>query len=247
MTQAMRVLVLLLVTATAACSTTDSRRDSANIARVNTQLGINYAQRGQFPTALDKLKRALKADDGQANTHAAIAYVYQNMGDMDLAEKHYRRALRIDKEEPSLNNNFAVFLCERGRGPDAETYFLTAATNPQYETPEAAWSNAGRCLKDYDLAKAETYLREALKINPDAPDALAQMAIISFRKGDYLRTRAFLQRYNLSKQSTPELLSLAALTEDALNNPDAAAAYRLRLKREFPESDEAVNNTPNSR
>ncbi|HEY1078393.1 MAG TPA: type IV pilus biogenesis/stability protein PilW [Fontimonas sp.] len=247
MTVMSRALLLVLVALVAACASSESRRESANVARVNTQLGISYAQRGQFPTALDKLKRALKADDSQSNTHAAIAYVYQNLGDMALAEKHYRRALRIDKEEPSLNNNFAVFLCERGRGPEAETYFLTAATNPQYATPEAAWSNAGRCLKDYDLDKAETYLREALKINPDAPDALGQMAVVSFRKGDYLRTRAFLQRYNLAKQSTPELLSLAALTEDALNNPEAAAAYRLRLKREFPESDEAVNNTPNSR
>lgn len=239
-----RTLLLLLVVALAACSSAQSRRESANIARVNTQLGISYAQRGQFPTALDKLQRALKADDDQSNTHAAIAYVYQTMGDMELAEKHYRRALKLDKAEPALNNNFGVFLCERGRGPEAETYFLTAATNPQYATPEAAWSNAGRCLKDHDLARAETYLREALKINPDAREALAQMAIVSFRKGEYMRVRAFLQRYNLAQAPTPELLALAALTEDELDDADAAAAYRQRLKREFPESDEAANLTP---
>ncbi len=169
------------------------------------------------------------------------------MGEVDKAEKHYRRALKLEKDEPALNNNFGVFLCERGRGPEAETYFLTAATNPQYATPEAAWSNAGRCLKDHDLAKAEIYLREALKINPDAREALAQMAIISFRKGDYMRVRAFLQRYNLTQEPTAELLSLAALTEDALDDPKAAAAYRQRLRREFPESDEAANTTPTRR
>lgn len=243
----MRALLLSLTVALAGCSTAESRRQEADISRVNTQLGINYAQRGQFPSALEKLKRALKADDSVAATHSAIAYVYQNLGDMELAEKHYRRALKLDREEPSLNNNFGVFLCERGRGPEAESYFLMAATHPQYVSPEAAWSNAGRCLKDYDLTKAETYLREALKINPDARDALAQMAIVSFRKGDYMRTRAFLQRYDLKQAPTAELLSLAALTEDALNNPDAAAAFRQRLKQEFPESDEAANNTTTRR
>lgn len=243
----MRVLLLSLSVALAACSSAESRRQDADISRVNTQLGINYAQRGQFPSALDKLKKALKADDDVVATHAAIAYVYQNMGEMELAEKHYRRALRLDKEEPSLNNNFGVFLCERGRAQESESYFLAAATNTQYPTPEAAWSNAGRCLKDYDLEKAETYLREALKINPDAREALAQMAIISFRKGEYLRARAFLQRYNLKDAPTAELLSLAALTEDALNNPGAAAEFRQRLKKEFPESDEAANNTSSRR
>ncbi len=239
---ALRWLAPVLVALLGACAS-NGGSSNADAARVNLQLGVSYAQRAQYPLALEKLKRALSQYDSLAAAHSTIAFVYQNLGEPAKAEKHYRRALSLQSDDPALKNNFGAFLCARQRAAEAEGLFLEAARDPRYATPEAAWTNAGLCLKAHDLEKAERYLREALRLRPDYREALAQMAGISFRQRDYLRTRAFLQRYDLQASATPELLYIAAKTEAALGDASAADAFVRRLKLEFPASEEASSPT----
>lgn len=236
-------IALMLALGLTACASEQKRSENRNAARVNTQLGINYAERGLYDIALEKLNRAIKLDDKLAAPHVAAAFVYQKTGDARKAERHYRRALELDPEDPALKNNFGVFLCGQLRAIEAESYFLEAARSPRYGTPDAAWTNAGLCLKSYDLDRAEKYLREALAIRPDSREALAQLAVISFHKQEYMRARAFLQRYNLKTSATAELLFVAARTEEALGDPGAARLYEQRLKLEFPESEEAASSS----
>lgn len=222
------------------CASAEKRAADHNAARINTQLGLSYAERGQYGIALDKLKRAVAQDADLSTAHQGLAFVYQQTGQPELAEKHYRKALSGAPDDPALFNNFAVFLCGQNRPLEAESYFVKAARTPGYATPEAAWSNAGRCLRRSDPARAERYLREALKIRPDDRIALAEMARISYAQQQYLRTRAFLQRYDLRTQASPDLLLIAVHTEAALGDPDNAQRFAQRLVLEFPESAEAA-------
>jgi type IV pilus assembly protein PilF len=211
----------------------------AEAARINTQLGIDYMRKGEMDLAEEKLKRAIEDDPGMAQAHSTLAYVYSRRGDSVLAEKEYRKALSLDSENPSARNNFGVFLCGQGKLDEAEGYFLGAAKDPHYTTPEAAWTNAGVCLRKADMDKAERYFRAALEINHDFPDALANMAWISCKKKDWWRASAFLQRYEQVGAATPESLWVGAQTTSNLGDKAAANKYIKRLKTEFPESDEA--------
>src|SRR3546814_3680975 len=65
------------------------------------------------------------------------------------------------------------------------------------------------------------------------------MALLSFDQRDFLRTRAFLQRYDLKRGATPELLGVAARTEYALGNHEGAVEFARRVVQEFPASKEA--------
>lgn len=233
------MLIVVLVTLLGACSGMPSR-ETRDAARVNTQLGLSYAQRGQFDAALDKLKRAVRQDPQLGSAHAGIAYVYQNLGDPQRAEFHYRKALGFSSDDPALKNNFGVFLCSRNRISEAEPYFLEAARDSRYATPAAALTNAGRCLLSLQPERAEQHLRKALQIEPDYREALGLMAQLSYEQSDYLRTRAFLQRYGLGSGATPELLYIAARAEAALGDRGAADALEQRLQREFPDSEQAV-------
>lgn len=236
-------LVIVLLMLLGACSSAQTRAQQQDAARINAQLGLNYAQRGQYTAALDKLRRALQQDDELAAAHAGIAYVYQNLDDPQRAEVHYRKALGFSPEDPSLKNNFGVFLCSRSRAFEAEPYFVDAAADARYGTPAAALTNAGRCMLDVAPERAERHLRKALQIDPSYRDALGQMARLSFEQGDYLRTRAFLQRYDLSSGATPELLHIAARAEAALGDIAASEAFERRLRLEFPESEQAAQLT----
>lgn len=240
-------LLLVAVLALTGCASQPSKAQRMEAARLNTRMGVDYAQKGQYAAALERLKRAVDQDEQYASAHAAIAWVYQAQGEIKKAERHYRRAVALDSNDPSLKNNFGTFLCSLGKAEEGERYLMDAIKDPRYPTPAVAWTNAGICFKISDIEKAERYLREALRADPNAREALAQMAILSFRIGDHLRARAFLQRYDLQKSATAELLYVAARTESALGDVEAARAFEARLLKEFPLSSEAATLKPRTR
>lgn len=243
----MRIAAALLL-ALSACTTTEmqppegqTKPDLKEAARLNTQLGIDYMRKGEFDLALEKLEKALDQDDDLGIAHSAIALVYQRKGEAKLARKHYREALDQNADDPVTLSNYGIFLCGQGEGKEAEEIFVRAARHKDNVAPAEAWASAGVCLRSDPKARerAEGYLREALKLNPQHSTALAQMAQFSFDKKDYLRTRAFLQRYEIRSRPTAQTLWLAARTERALGDINSARSYERRLRSDFPESPEA--------
>lgn len=235
------LMAIAAIAGVAACAAPMSKSSQQEAARLNTRVGIDYAQKGQYNNALDRLQKAIGQDDNYAGAHGAIAYVYQALATPAKAERHYRRALALDGDDASLKNNFGVFLCSQGRIDEAQRYFIEAAGTRQYATPAAAWTNAGFCLRDRDPVKAEQYLREALRLDPESAEALTQMAVLSFKTQNFMSARAFLERYDLLGRATPELLYIAYRTEAALGDVAAAQRYAVRLINEFPQSTEAAS------
>ena len=217
-----------------------SKPNLPEAARDNTALGVGYLREGRLDLALEKLRRAVEQDSSYAPAHATLAVAYAQRGDNDLAEAEYRRALDL-ADDPGVRNNFGVFLCGMGKTAEADRYFMDAARNHDYPTPEAAWANAGVCArKAGDLNRAMADFRQALKLNPDFGDALAPLATQSYLSHDYLQSRAYLQRYEQVAQPTAQTLALGANIERALGHADAARAYELKLIRNFPDSDETA-------
>ena len=243
------VLIAAALCGAAACTTTvvqpapGTEPDMKEAARLNTQLGIDYMRKGEFDVALDKLKRAIDEDPDLAMAHSTIALVYQRKGDADLAEEHYRRALRLNDGDAGTMNNFGVFLCSQGKVSDAEEMFLRAAKNKDNPLPADAWANAGVCVKNdkKHADRAEGYFREALQLDPKHANALFQMAQVCYDKKDYLRARAFLQRYEAAAAATPETLWLGAQTERRLGDTMAARSYERRLATDFPDSQQTYD------
>jgi len=210
-------------------------------ARINAQLGVDYARQGRFDIAEDKLRRAIEQNSNYAPAHTGLAYVLAQRGENDEAEREYRRALAIDANDASVHNNFGVLLCSEGKTAEADREFMAALRQRNYETPEAAWTNAGICArKAGDDVRAEENFRQALKLKPDFLDALAEIASLAYRKQEWLRVRAFIQRYERSGKLGPALLYIAADTERQLGDRNSAKDYEIKLLQEFPESDQAV-------
>lgn len=242
------MLTLFGALALAGCvSVSDGRRGPAaeplEAARFNVQLGLEYLNQGRRDLAMEKLTRAIEQAPRLADAHVAMAFAYNQWGETQEAATHYRRAIRLDRDNPNIRNTYGVFLCQHGDLRAAERELLTAARDASYATPEVAWTNAGICAeKEPDLAKAERYYREALRLNGRHQDALWQLAKVSFDTGNAMQARAFLQRYVDARQPQPwaaEGLWLCYQVEVTLGDEAAATQCANRLRADFAGTREA--------
>jgi type IV pilus assembly protein PilF len=97
-----------------------------------------------------------------------------------------------------------------------------------------------------DPDRAERYFRAALEQDRNWGDALFNLADLAHSRGNPLQARAFVQRYLDSGAVSPSILLLGYQVETALGDGVAASSHAERLRREFPQSDEA-RQLPRSR
>jgi type IV pilus assembly protein PilF len=240
-----KLAVILMIALLAGCATSgpndDSDKDLAR-AKVRTELAVIYYQRTQYKVALDQLAQALNADSEYAPAYNVRGLVYMTLKEDGKAESDFRRSLTLDPDNPDTHINYGWFLCQRGREKDAISHFLTAAKNPLYSTPEKGYLNAGICSKMAGQTQnAEKYLQRALLMHPEMPEALAQLAEMSFIAGDYAGASSYFMRFERATTvpMTAENLLLAVRIERGLGDTHAASAYAKQLQDNFPDSREA--------
>ncbi len=233
------ILALLLL---ASCGSAPRQETDASgtaittAAEANAALGLGYLRKGNYAEALRKLKKALKQDPDSARAHHYIAELYSRLGETDLADKHFARALKLTPRDASLRNNYGVFLCTQQRFSEAEEQFQIAMRDPLYPGRAESYENAALCALDAgEETKAENYFHAALKLNPRLPKSLFKLAEINFQKQRYLPARAYLQRYEAVAPAVAETLWLGFRIEKAKGNEAAAAQYGRRLEQSYPD------------
>ena len=238
------VCVVVAVMLAAGTSTAERQREKENATRAAasyTELGIEYFRQGRYELSRTKLERALELDPDFPQAHGAIAVLYEKVGETGLAEKHYKKALRLSPDDSGSQNNYGQFLCFQGRYKEAQEKFMKAANNPFYPSPQVPLTNAGLCAKRVlDAEQAEQNFRKALQVDPKFAPALLQMAVLKFEQGRFLSARAYLERFQQVAKHNPGSLWLAFQTEFALKDNNASGRYALLLRKNFPRSEEAV-------
>ena len=214
--------------------------DDDSAADLNYQLGARYYRNGEYDLARDRLLLALKLDPGNALAWSTLGLSYEALGNLRLAEDAYGKAVRAAPRDFQIQDNYAVFLCRRGKHDEARRYFDKAIKAPTNDYAERTLTNAGVCMMQVpDYASAEKYLRGALERRPTHGEALLQMSVLFFNTEDYLRARAFLQRYLDSNPAAAPILYHAIRIEQKLGDDTARREYTLQLLRDFPNSPEA--------
>lgn len=247
MRQLLPCLTLVLCTLATGCVSTSNAPftgDKVSMKQAsedNVSLGIKYLQAGKRDVAMQKIQKAIQQDPDNADAYMGEALIYGAMGDVDRADQAYHTAIRKAPDDPEIQNNYAVFLCQHNKAAESEKYFLQAAANPNYATPDGAYANAGLCAMQVpDLVSAEKYFRRALEINSTLPDPLFEMAQLSYNQKKYLQARAFIERfYSVTPQQRPDALLLGVQIERILGNQAGAAEYAKQLIKLFPGSPQA--------
>jgi type IV pilus assembly protein PilF len=226
----------------AGCPDTGTKRpDKLDDAAVyNTQLGISYLHQNELAVAKDKLDRAVKQDPSYAPAHSARAMLYDRLGNSEVADNEFRTALRLSPHDPDMVNNYAVYLCQNGRTDEGVKKFQEAAANALYRTPEAAYTNAGVCLR---AAKRDDEARplfvKALQTRPNYGEAAYQLANLQFQHKELTQARALIDSFLGNFPQTADLLLLGVRVARAQGDQPGSVKFARKLQLDFPGSDQA--------
>jgi type IV pilus assembly protein PilF len=208
--------------------------------RINARLAMEYLKRDQLKVAQEKIEKALAQNPRDVNVQLSAGLVYERLRENRTAEKHFRQAVKVAPNSPEAQNALGAYFCRNKQQAKGEEMFVKAANNPLYRTPFVAYTNAGVCARSAgQLERAERYLRQALTAQVDYPETYAQLAGVLHERGNNLHARAFVERYLAVAPATADMLLLGYNIEVAMKDQSAAAGFRSRLEKEFPDSEQA--------
>ena len=234
------LLVSAAVLALAGCSSTNNRsKKKGDASNYNMQLGMAYLNQGDLGLAKEKLDRAVVENPGDPNVHSAMAMLQDRLGHPDQADKEFKAALSLGPRNPDVLNNYAVYLCRSGRVDDGVKAFEEAAHDALYRTPEAAYTNAGVCLRG---AKRDTQaamsFRKALQVRPNFAEAAYQLADLDFRRGEIKDARETVDQFIGAFEPTPDLLLVGVQIARKQGDRMAEEKFARKLRMDFPSSDQ---------
>ena len=230
-----RYLVLLTTLIATGCTTLAPGPEESvdNPAEVNLKLGIAYMQSNppRLEFAREKLDKALTYDPELAEAHNALGVLYEELGNGQRAEKHFRQAVEFKPDFILARMNYGRFLCDNGRAQLGEQEFLIAAADPESETRHIAYHGAGVCARAQgDLVLAANHFLNALQANPYSTGTLLEMATLSYDRNNYNEARSYLLRYHKQAGYNPASLNFAIKIEEALGDKQQRDEYRRLLK-----------------
>jgi type IV pilus assembly protein PilF len=208
-------------------------------AKVFTELGFAYYNRGQMKVALDEARKAISVENRYGPAFHLMGLIYMELDEDALAEENFRKALEIDRADSDAHNSYGWFLCTRGRYDAGLAQFTEAMRNPLYDKPELAMTNSGLCSeRKGDSRQAEAYYGKALKLAPNAPLPTIKLAKLHFGSGNLNEAQRLLTRHQQISPPTAEALWLGLRIERKLGDRAQEAVYNQQLRRNFPEAPE---------
>jgi len=236
------ILSLLLV---AGCVTTidgshQQPIDKEKALETRLQLAIGYLGKGAHERAREHLNKAMKINSRSAKLHDVWALLYQQEGELEAAELHYKKSLSYEPTFTRGRNNYGLFLFRSGRMEEAYQQFVKGAEDLGYpKRAELLYKVGVTALKLDRLEEAERAFTKSTILRPSMSGAYFELAEIAYDRADYPKSRQLLDRYNETKQRvSPRGLWLGIRLENSFGNQNAEASQGMALKNLFPDSQE---------
>ena len=202
-------------------------RDSSNIHGLNL-LGMVCVNTGRPQEAVQLITRALEIKPADPQAHGNLGLAYQRMGNLALAERHFRKSVELNANKPALWNSLGNVLREKGQSSDAVKSF-ESALKLDGNYPEC-WTNLSQALIDVGrFDKAFQAVSRALQIDPRLPDAHNQLAEVYRKEFKFdLAISAYKKSLELDPTLYESMLGLATVYRES-EDAEAALAILNRL------------------
>ncbi len=238
--------MLLATLVLSGCQTQEQidRQRASETERIDVRIrwAKELIQDGHYEEAKRPLTQALNIDSTRPALLSLMAFVFQQQGEDDVAEDYYQRMLDEGPDYTAGINNYGIFLLLQGRYDEACPMLERAASNLLYEGRPQALENLGSCYKQLgQVARAKAVYEQVLRLVPDSPIALIELADIAYDSGDTATAWSLFNRFSeLVSQRKAEhsarSLWLGIRLSRASNDVGMAAAYALLLKNMYPNS-----------
>jgi len=227
---------------TGAARTGSEAVDAERRAKVRLELASLYLARGQAATALDEVKLAIAAKPDMAEAYNLRGLIYGTLGEVQLADESFRRALQLNPRDGDAMHNYGWFLCQQRQFAEAEVQFERALQQPQYRDVVRTLLAQGVCqARAGQWAQAERTLSRSYELDPSNPVTAYNLSEVLLRRGELERARFYVRRINSQPElSTAQSLWLAARIERRLGNLDLVQDYGRQLRDRFPQATETL-------
>jgi type IV pilus assembly protein PilF len=200
---------------------------------LNTKIGLNYLEEGDFVLAKEKLLSALQKNPNSFFTNSAMAYYYEKTGHIKTAEEYYIKARHLAEVKGSADNNYGTFLCRQKRYAEADQYFQKAVNDPLYINTAKAYENAGICAQLIpNNSKAFSYFEKALENDPNLTLSTLALAKIYHAQHEDKKAYVYLQTYLLlEKHPSEQVLSLTIELAEKTGDHQGVTLYQTKLNK----------------
>jgi len=214
---------------------------AADDVRVRAQLDLAraYLENNDFDRARNPLNRALDIDPRSVEAHVLFAVLSEGEGETELAEAHYKLALKTQPEHSQTLNNYASFLYGEQRYEEAVAMLRKLVLDTDYHARGQAYENLGLAeLKIGETERAKAAFLRSVRLNLVQPRSSLELADIAYADRDFTQASEYYDRFRTQAIQTPRSLCLGMKLAFAAGNVDQVASYGLALKNLFPDSAE---------
>jgi tetratricopeptide (TPR) repeat protein len=150
-----------------------------NVELLNS-LGFALFQQGKSQEAITALEKALAEDPGHLKAHNNMALASIDLGQLEVAEAHYRESLAIEPQ-PAIHNDLGFVLERMGLSHEAvEQYQKALELDP--ESASAHYNLGVSLARSGEYGRAERHIRTALELEPTA-QTHAGLGFVLWRQG----------------------------------------------------------------
>jgi type IV pilus assembly protein PilF len=220
--------------------TASDETDVRRRARIRLELAVGYYQQDRVTVALDEIKQAIVIDPSLSDAYNLRGLIYMKLNEPKLAEDSFRRALSLTPNDGSLLHNYAWFHCTRKQFALAYPFFEQALASKNYTDASKTYMSLAMCLQaDGKISEAERNFQRSYELDATNPVSGYNLALINYQRGEYTKTRFYIQRINASEYANAQTLWLGLKTERKLGNRDVYRNLADQLQRKHTGTPEA--------
>ena len=188
--------------------------------------GVRELQTANPRGAMVFFEKALEHDADCIEARLQLAKAYAALGKFPQAEVRLNALLSVPTARDQATLELARLYNATGRGDRAFTlargFF---ARHP--DSAEALETMSAACVAKQRYRDAELYLQQAMKLAPDRPETMLELASLYLQTGGMDRARQFVSRaVRSAPQDVASLDKLAALEKKCGERGQAVALYR---------------------
>jgi type IV pilus biogenesis/stability protein PilW len=172
--------------------------------------GVMHLREGRVDLALDEFKRAVKEDPKNPYFQKGLGLAYAAKRQWKDAIEAFRKALDLNPYYVDVRNDLGMALIGSGDREAGKKEFLTAFSDPTYNTPEISARNLGQAyLEEKNYDQAISWFRSAIAKDKDYADPYLGLAEALFAAGRSEEAMAELE--HAAKQAPDNASVLLAL------------------------------------